>query len=98
MALQDPSTILHKPLKPNCPPPDEVFKGSMVAYYNSSSYRDDLAWAAAWMYRATGDGAYLNDAYTFWTEHVTQVIGEDLDGGLTTSSPDFQILRSRICS
>eukprot|EP00884_Botryococcus_braunii_P012540 jgi/Botrbrau1/21287/Bobra.0573s0001.1 len=72
-APEDATAILKKPIKPLCPPADEAFRGSMVAFYNSTSYRDDLAWAAAWMYRVTRDPAYLNDAYAFWTEHVTQV-------------------------
>ena len=36
--------------------------------------RDDLAWAAAWLYRETGDKAYLSDAYAFYTQH------QDLEG------------------
>ena len=27
--------------------------------YFSTSYRDDLAWAAIWLYQATGDSSYL---------------------------------------
>lgn len=53
--LQDPVTLA-------CPPPDQVFRGSMVYWYNSTSYRDDLAWAAAWMYKATGDQARTTTA------------------------------------
>lgn len=34
--------------------------------------RDDLAWAAAWLYRETGDNAYLSDAYYFYSQHQTQ--------------------------
>ena len=34
--------------------------------------RDDLAWAAAWLYRETGDNAYLSDAYFFYSQHQTQ--------------------------
>ena len=30
-------------------------------FYNSSSYDDDLAWAAVWLYIATGTQSYLND-------------------------------------
>ena len=36
--------------------------------------RDDLAWAATWLYRETGDKAYLSDAYAFYTMH------QDLEG------------------
>ena len=41
----------------------------MVYWYNSTSFRDDLAWAASWMYRATRDADYLGDAYGFWDTH-----------------------------
>ncbi|KAK9828913.1 hypothetical protein WJX72_002766 [[Myrmecia] bisecta] len=64
------STILNKPVDNSCPPPDEVFRGAMVFQYNSTSYRDDLAWAASWLYKATNDKAYLTDAYRWWEEHV----------------------------
>ncbi|GGJ40500.1 hypothetical protein GCM10008938_28200 [Deinococcus roseus] len=34
-------------------------------YYNSwSGYQDELVWGAAWLYRATGDAAYLTKAKT----------------------------------
>ena len=33
--------------------------------YNSSSYQDDLAWAAVWLYEATGEKNYLEDAKKF---------------------------------
>lgn len=29
-------------------------------YYNSTGYGDELLWAAAWLYHATGDRSYLN--------------------------------------
>jgi hypothetical protein len=34
--------------------------------YPSATYFDDLAWAAAWLYRATQEDQYLADAETFW--------------------------------
>ena len=30
--------------------------------YSSNSYEDELIWAAAWLYRATGDASYLTKA------------------------------------
>ncbi|KAK9826822.1 hypothetical protein WJX81_004238 [Elliptochloris bilobata] len=69
-APQDPAAILVDPVTLACRPPDQQFQGSMVYWYNSTSYRDDLAWAASWMYKATGDQAYLADAYSYWTQHV----------------------------
>ena len=41
----------------------------MVYWYNSTSFLDDLAWAASWMYRATLDTAYLSDAVKFFEMH-----------------------------
>lgn len=48
-----------------CPPADELFHGAMIGTYNSTSYRDDLAWAAAWLYKATNDSKYEHDAYRY---------------------------------
>lgn len=67
--LQDPTAILSNPIRPTCQQPDVAFRGSMVYWYNSTSFRDDLAWAASWMYRATRDADYLGDAYGFWDTH-----------------------------
>lgn len=71
---QDPTQTLSNPIKPSCKQPDEQFKGSMVYWYNSTSWRDDMAWAATWMYRASGDTGYLSDAYGFYRTH------KDLEG------------------
>ena len=53
-------------------PAVQAFNGSMVYWYNSTSYRDDLTWAAAWLYKATSDPGYLSDAYYYWTGHTDQ--------------------------
>ncbi|MFF7159383.1 glycoside hydrolase family 9 protein [Streptomyces sp. NPDC008139] len=38
-------------------------------YYNSwSGYWDELVWGAIWLYRATGDSAYLNKAETYYAQ------------------------------
>ena len=38
---------------------------NVTSYYNSySGYEDELAWSAAWLYRATGESAYLEKART----------------------------------
>ncbi|MDT8718333.1 glycoside hydrolase family 9 protein [Clostridium sp. 19966] len=34
-------------------------------FYNSSSFYDDLSWAAVWLYLATNDSAYLNKAEAY---------------------------------
>ncbi len=38
-----------------CPAPTAYANGSALVFYNSTSYRDDLVWAAAWLYKATGE-------------------------------------------
>ena len=47
----------------------------MVYWYNSTSYYDDLMWAAAWLYKATGDPGYMSDAYTFFYGHQDSAEG-----------------------
>jgi endoglucanase len=71
-APDDPNAQLRAPNKPQCKPADVVFKGSAVGLFNSTSYRDDLTWAAAWMNRATGDRAYLDDAYKYFVQHSNE--------------------------
>ncbi|XP_037094013.1 endoglucanase 15-like [Pollicipes pollicipes] len=39
-----------------------------VSFYGSSGYGDELAWAAAWLYRATQDSSYLDAAKGFFQE------------------------------
>lgn len=35
--------------------------GESGGYYGSSTYEDEMSWAAVWLYQATGDIAYVND-------------------------------------
>lgn len=35
----------------NCNPPWLPLNGSTFLQYNSTTYNDDMAWAATWMYR-----------------------------------------------
>jgi len=39
----------------------------MIVFFcdRSSGYNDELAWGAAWLYRATGEVAHLNRALEF---------------------------------
>ena len=42
-----------------------------ATFYNSwSGYYDELAWAATWMYRATGEAAYLTKAETIYSQNI----------------------------
>jgi hypothetical protein len=36
--------------------------------YRSWDYRDELVWAAVWLYRATNDNTYLNTAESLYKE------------------------------
>ena len=40
--------------------------------YRSGDYRDELVWAAVWLYRATNDTTYLNTAESLYTEFGLQ--------------------------
>jgi hypothetical protein len=43
-----------------------------AAFYRSwSGYQDELAWAAAWLYRATGESTYLTQAEAAYAEIVS---------------------------
>ena len=35
---------------------------SLNSHFSSSSYEDELIWAAAWLYKATQDFSYLDEA------------------------------------
>lgn len=45
--------------------------------YNSTTYYDDLLWAAAWMYKATRDQNYLKDAEDFYVRHLYSEQGSE---------------------
>jgi len=51
-------------------------------FYASADYRDELVWAAAWLYRATNDNSYLNTAESLYDEFGLQNWG----GGLNWDS------------
>jgi endoglucanase len=39
--------------------------GNGQSFYQATSFGDDLAWAATWLYTATNDSSYITDAETF---------------------------------
>jgi Glycosyl hydrolase family 9 len=43
--------------------------------YNSTSYYDDMTWAATWMYQATKQPTYLNDAISYYVLHSQVPLG-----------------------
>ena len=47
-------------------------------FYNSwGGYIDELAWGAAWLYRATGDESYLAKANEFYTSGLGNMFSWD---------------------
>ena len=62
MAFEEPNEEVGLPV---CLPADELFKGAMVAIFNSTSYLDDLAWSALWLYRATKNETYFEHALSY---------------------------------
>lgn len=54
-----------------------VYSDSIVdarAYYNSfSGYQDELAWAAAWLAKATGESSYLDRSAKIFSEHLRRM-------------------------
>jgi endoglucanase len=61
-----------------CVPASVQLNGSAVPLYNGSTYYDCLLWAATWMYRATGDGGYLDDVSTFYVAHLYDETGSEV--------------------
>lgn len=49
----------------------DVIPGAGLHYHSHSGYLDELAWAAAWLYSATGERAYLKKAEHLYAEAVT---------------------------
>ncbi|KAL6556419.1 hypothetical protein OROGR_005707 [Orobanche gracilis] len=50
------------------------YQGSCPFYCSYSGYQDELLWAAAWLYKATGDSTYLN--YVSTNEDWSQTVSE----------------------
>ena len=55
-------------LLPACVPPTAYANGSALVFYNSTTYRDDMVWAAGWMYKATGERV-RSPSYTLVLKH-----------------------------
>ena len=41
---------------------------NVQSLYHSSDYKDELAWAAAWLYKATGSKSYLAQARRYYSQ------------------------------
>ncbi|KFM24182.1 Endoglucanase A [Auxenochlorella protothecoides] len=62
---------------------------SATYVYWSSRYVDKLMYAAAWLFRATGDAAYATDAYAFWQSAGS---GDIYTGWDSTFAPAINLL------
>jgi hypothetical protein len=64
-------------------------------FYNSwGGYGDELTWSAAWLYRATKDQAYLNDAEQFYNQY--QLSGLHKAFSWDDKTPGAQILLAQL--
>ena len=54
MAMHSPAASSAQSSIPLCPSLEVALGGSAIELYSSDSFYDDLFWAAAWMYKATG--------------------------------------------
>ncbi|EGC34746.1 hypothetical protein DICPUDRAFT_153014 [Dictyostelium purpureum] len=41
-------------------------------FYTSGGYNDEIAWASAWLYKATGESSYLSNAATYYANNEVQ--------------------------
>ena len=44
-----------------------IFVYFILFFRSYSGYQDELAWAAVWLYKATGEATYLNYAKTIYS-------------------------------
>lgn len=44
-----------------------------MEYYEFLSYKDDLCWAAIWLYKANRNRTYLNEALEFYKEYQMEI-------------------------
>jgi len=57
---------------------------SATDIYPSTNWEDDMAWAAAWLYKATGRNKYLREAVKYWKKRYWDMtIGWDNSGAAT---------------
>ena len=49
-----------------CTEQEKNLNGSAIQLYNDTTYYDDLLFAAVWLYKASGDNAYLEDAEAYY--------------------------------
>ncbi|KAK4435406.1 Endoglucanase [Sesamum alatum] len=62
------------------------YQGSCPFYCSYSGYQDELLWAAAWLYKASGDSNYLNYVSTNedWSQAVSEFSWDNKFAGVQT--------------
>ncbi|KAL7160017.1 hypothetical protein ABFS83_01G066600 [Erythranthe nasuta] len=62
------------------------YQGSCPFYCSYSGYQDELLWAAAWLYKASGDSTYLNYVTTnqAWSQSVSEFSWDNKFAGAQT--------------
>ena len=71
--------------------------GDAAAYYKSwSGFGDELAWAAAWLLKATGDKQYQTEAEKHFTEFSKQLTGRPLQFGWDDKTAGVQVLMAEL--
>ena len=45
---------------------------NLTLLYNASTYYDDLAWAAGWLYKATQKNEYMLELYDHYSKHIDE--------------------------
>jgi len=56
----------------------EIDRKKASDFYNSwGGYNDELAWGAAWLYRATGDDSYLAKSNEFYSSGLGDMFSWD---------------------
>ena len=57
---------------------------SATNIYKSSDWEDDMSWGAAWLYLATEDSKYLDEASKYWSsKYWDMTVGWDNSGAAT---------------
>ncbi len=68
-----------------------------VSFYKSwSSFGDELAWAAAWLLRATGDKYYKSEVEKHFNQFSEQLTGQPAMFGWDDKTAGVQILMAEI--
>lgn len=57
-----------------CSEQERNLNGSAIQLYNDTTYYDDLIFAATWLYKASGDTAYLTEAEAYYVEYLYSAV------------------------